>query len=109
MDFLIKLTKNMVIQIVGNIFIKLLIIYLLDQLLMDPFYAFMVVCLQIFLQLTNWDLLIENKKYHMRDQWLISCGLILKIFKLGKEMQEVQDGFSDIKSLTTLIYLMELT
>ena len=54
-------------QTAGNIFIKLLIFYPWELLLMEKFYVSMEECLQIFQQLIKWDCLIESNRFLMKD------------------------------------------
>ncbi len=71
--------------------------------------VFTVGFLQTYPPLIKWDLLIENKKFLTKVPWLIWCGLILKTLKHGKEMPEVQGGFSATKLSITSIYWTALS
>lgn len=109
MDFMMRLSENMVMLIHGSTAQKSSTILVLELLLRVRFSVFTVVYHQILRLLIKLDLLKEEWKSHMKDLSVISCGLTLKKLKLGPCLQEEQDGYSDQKLLLSSITSMILS
>ena len=83
MDFMMKSTKNMEIQIHGNIAQMCLIIYLLELLSMVIYFVCMVDLVPRSKQLIKFVPLIGRCKFHMKDHFLILYGQIHRILRIG--------------------------
>jgi hypothetical protein len=103
---MIKSTENMVILIHGNTVHKFSIIYPSVLLLTTKYSVFMVDLALKLKQSIKLELLIEKFKFHIKDHFVILCGQILKILKIGLLMLEVQVGYLDLKLLMIFVILM---
>jgi len=63
----------------GGVALKYLIIFLFLFWLMQKFYAFTEELVPISKKLMIFDYLIGDRKYLMKDQCVIWCGVILRI------------------------------
>lgn len=104
MDSMTNASENTVMQTFGNISHLFLTIFLLLQLLIAIFSAFMEVFHQVLTPLIKSSNLTELWKFHTKDQSAIFCGLTQMIDVDGVSVQEVQATRLDkisANSLTT--------